>query len=233
MKWIVGVLLVLAACSAPVAEQAFFADVENVSGEILFSDVLLDRIPSDEIVFFGVRLGDYEERVRELHGEPDEVSEFSFGAIRNLEYGFGQENVTAVLYHVQRGVVSAVLVTDDANEWLVGETVMSGNRSRVFGLLGTPSSAQDLHLERAFIYDSLGYTVFVNAQGVDRIYFSRPTAVDEVCAQVITPAVNERGLCVEFATPCDVPSGWDVVDSCEGYDTLADDSPNRPPVIEI
>jgi len=35
-----------------------------------------------------------------------------------------------------------------------------------------------------------------------------------VCAQIITPAVSDTGECREFATPCDVPEGWQVVDHC-------------------
>jgi len=38
----------------------------------------------------------------------------------------------------------------------------------------------------------------------------------EYCAQVITPARNpDSGVCKEFSTPCDVPSGWKEVESCE------------------
>lgn len=34
------------------------------------------------------------------------------------------------------------------------------------------------------------------------------------CAQVITPAVSPSGMCQEFPTPCDVPSGWQTVEKC-------------------
>ncbi len=38
----------------------------------------------------------------------------------------------------------------------------------------------------------------------------------QVCAQVITPARNTAtGECKEFPTPCDVPSGWEKVESCK------------------
>jgi hypothetical protein len=37
---------------------------------------------------------------------------------------------------------------------------------------------------------------------------------ETVCAQVITYAVNSAGICKVFSTPCDVPKGWKVVDSC-------------------
>ncbi|MBI2597405.1 hypothetical protein HYW41_04570 [Candidatus Daviesbacteria bacterium] len=43
-----------------------------------------------------------------------------------------------------------------------------------------------------------------------------PSSVDQICAQVITPAKNPKtGECKEFGTPCDVPEGWKKVDSCE------------------
>ncbi len=38
---------------------------------------------------------------------------------------------------------------------------------------------------------------------------------DSPCAQVITPARDlNTGECIEYPTPCDVPDGWDVVESC-------------------
>jgi len=37
----------------------------------------------------------------------------------------------------------------------------------------------------------------------------------ENCIQVITPALNPtNGTCINFPTPCDVPSGWKKVESC-------------------
>ena len=35
------------------------------------------------------------------------------------------------------------------------------------------------------------------------------------CIQVITPAVSSSGECKEYPTPCDVPSGWKKVGSCD------------------
>jgi len=35
------------------------------------------------------------------------------------------------------------------------------------------------------------------------------------CIQVITPAVSPKGICQEFPTPCDVPSGWKTISSCD------------------
>lgn len=40
------------------------------------------------------------------------------------------------------------------------------------------------------------------------------------CIQVITPAKNlTTGECVEYPTPCDVPSGWEKVSSCSSDGT--------------
>ncbi|MBU4245782.1 MAG: hypothetical protein KKE71_01950 [Nanoarchaeota archaeon] len=48
-------------------------------------------------------------------------------------------------------------------------------------------------------------------------------AQQTACAQVITPAKNQAtGECKEFPTPCDVPSGWDKVDSCKAAATPKD-----------
>lgn len=38
--------------------------------------------------------------------------------------------------------------------------------------------------------------------------------VDQVCAQVLTPAVSPDGQCREFPTPCDAPLDWQKVDKC-------------------
>ena len=51
------------------------------------------------------------------------------------------------------------------------------------------------------------------------LYTDRPAAVTEnnngvSCIQVITPARNpETGEVKEFSTPCDIPEGWEQVDT--------------------
>ena len=48
----------------------------------------------------------------------------------------------------------------------------------------------------------------------------------EDCPQVVTPAINPAtGECVEYPTPCDVPQGWDVVDSCPVVDSTGEPEP--------
>jgi len=41
---------------------------------------------------------------------------------------------------------------------------------------------------------------------------------EQVCVQVITPALSPEGICKEFPTPCDVPLGWRKVDKCENQE---------------
>ncbi len=44
----------------------------------------------------------------------------------------------------------------------------------------------------------------------------QPRQGSGLCAQVVTSARNERtGECKQFGTPCDVPSGWNKVKSCD------------------
>jgi len=38
---------------------------------------------------------------------------------------------------------------------------------------------------------------------------------EEMCAQVITPAISQDGTCIEFPTPCDVPDGYTLTQTCE------------------
>jgi len=43
------------------------------------------------------------------------------------------------------------------------------------------------------------------------------------CIQVITPARNpDNNICINFPTPCDVPSGWDKVENCVQADKEED-----------
>lgn len=46
----------------------------------------------------------------------------------------------------------------------------------------------------------------------------------KLCAQVITPA-SKNGVCHEFPTPCDVPNGWQKVDSCKKTIELKEETP--------
>lgn len=48
----------------------------------------------------------------------------------------------------------------------------------------------------------------------------------DVCIQVIQPAVSPDGVCQEYATPCDVPETWKSVPSCDLIDTAAE--ANKP-----
>lgn len=42
---------------------------------------------------------------------------------------------------------------------------------------------------------------------------------DEICIQIITPAKSKTtGECKDFPTPCDVPEGWEKVESCSSLE---------------
>lgn len=49
------------------------------------------------------------------------------------------------------------------------------------------------------------------------LIFALPTAnaEEEMCIQVIQPAINAEGDCQMFPTPCDVPDDWQAVLDCE------------------
>ena len=214
MKRLIVILLLLSACQH--AQQPLEERVADVPGEVLYHDVLMDMVPADKLVVFGISLGDSEEYILKLHGEPDISEDYEFGRQRNLEYKLGMQN-TAVLYHLEKGVVTGILLSSDANPLLKEETVLDHNLSEVFGLLGVPTRVQHLHLEQAYFFDELGYEVYMKKKQTDRIYFKMPIVIekDEGCAQVITyardPATDE---CYELPNPCVVPQEWDVVESC-------------------
>ena len=42
----------------------------------------------------------------------------------------------------------------------------------------------------------------------------KPSIGTPACVQVITPAISPEGICKNFPTPCDVPTGWKKVEKC-------------------
>lgn len=59
--------------------------------------------------------------------------------------------------------------------------------------------------------------VFVYKRPTDMAYLLEGITEGGACVQVIQAAMNrETGECREFPTPCDVPAGWEKVDSCTG-----------------
>ena len=53
------------------------------------------------------------------------------------------------------------------------------------------------------------------------LYADEIVGEQKVCVQVITPAKNlDTGECIEYPTPCDVPEGWTVVESCPKGDIV-------------
>lgn len=224
-------LAFLVACAS--SAQTLEDRVPDGHNELLYDDVVELQVPASNASFFGVSLGDSEQRVRDLHGEPSVVEDYAFGRVKNLEYSFGLAgNQTAVLFHTEQGVVTAVLVMQDAEQLLEHDTLLGESREAMYGDLGVPTLSKDLYRERVFFYDELGYEVYTAGRAVDRIYFTQPNrglepvgrSSEDSCEQVVTPAV--RGdECVEFPNPCIVPDDWSVVDSCEDV--------NRPPEIIV
>jgi hypothetical protein len=43
---------------------------------------------------------------------------------------------------------------------------------------------------------------------------TQPSAAAPACIEVITPAISPEGICKNFPTPCDVPTGWKNVEKC-------------------
>lgn len=221
--------LLLAACAS--TPSSLDERVVDSDSEIMYDQVL--GTPSTGISFFGISIGDSESDLLSLHGPADKNRSYRFGRTVNYEYGFGL-NHTAVLYHTERGVVTSVLVTREASP-LLSNSTLELSLEDVYSSLGIPDLQVDRSSERVFYYDSLGYEVFIKKRNVDRIFFTTPNRgisgpgtptnssynlsdfeneAPQICIQVVTPAVSPEGSCEEFPTPCDVPDGWDVVESC-------------------
>jgi uncharacterized protein YbdZ (MbtH family) len=216
------ILAVLIAGCGPVSLTEIVSESET---EILYTDVINAEIPANEISYFGVMFGASEDDVRALHGQPDSEQEFAFGRTKNIEYSFGKTNATTVLYHFDRGSLQSVLITNAAQSIIKYDSLLGDTRQMMYSTLGVSTRSQDLDRERMFIYDELGYEIFTKRNIVDRIYFTTPNRgiapagqdkVNEtnsapiICAQVITYAQN-ASECAQFPTPCDIPSGWDVI----------------------
>lgn len=55
-----------------------------------------------------------------------------------------------------------------------------------------------------------------NVVPIDTRSEAEPVEEVQFCIQVITPAKNiETEECVDYPTPCDIPEGWEAVESCE------------------
>lgn len=59
---------------------------------------------------------------------------------------------------------------------------------------------------------------------------SSVASAQEMCIQVIQPAVNMHGVCREFSTPCAVPANWKKVPSCDLIEEEGNDESNMDDV---
>ncbi len=58
------------------------------------------------------------------------------------------------------------------------------------------------------------FSTLFNSADISTLVSATTPTEEMFCAQVITPARNpDTGAIVEFPTPCDVPSGWEVVEN--------------------
>ncbi|MCR4335708.1 MAG: hypothetical protein NUV57_04175 [archaeon] len=54
---------------------------------------------------------------------------------------------------------------------------------------------------------------------------TQQTPEGQTCVQVITPAISPEGNCTEFPTPCDVPKGFTLVESCDADEQGTSEEP--------
>jgi len=68
--------------------------------------------------------------------------------------------------------------------------------------------------------EALGQTnaAISNAKNVLRQIYQKDNK-EKICIQAITPAISPEGVCKEFSTPCDVPSGWKKVVRCPAVES--------------
>ncbi len=222
------VLLLFASCSyvSTIETTVSFNNVGFDEREIAFSEVVSVRVPSEEIIFFGVRLGDQLEDVIALHGTYDVKSTFDEGRIVNIEYDFFA-NSTSVLYHTEDGVVRAVLVTQHAD---LQEQNMLGMSTRdVYAQLGLPTRTDDVFGGRLFVYDAYGYEIYFERGFVNRIYFTfsqrgiSPAGEESIreCSQeILLLRAPDTGECYSISS-CIIPDGWTI---CEDENTTAQGS---------
>ena len=79
--------------------------------------------------------------------------------------------------------------------------------------------------------DTLSIDYVVNAEidadivssFTSEVYATEVVVDDQVCAQVMTPAINPAtDECVVYSTPCDVPEGWSIVGACPSEPVIVD-----------
>lgn len=64
----------------------------------------------------------------------------------------------------------------------------------------------------------MSFKNFVFSALILSLGISFSTHAQDNCIQVLQPAVNEHGVCREFSTPCEVPSSWEKISSCDLVD---------------
>ena len=224
-KWLLIAALALLVTGC---QQGLTSKVPDVQGELLYYDAIKERTPADQITVFGIKLGDSETDIKNIHGEPDTKTEYRFGRLKNLEYNLEAEE-TSVLYHLEEGRVTGILLNKNANNLLTGATTIEGDRAKYYSVLGEPTLIQDLHLQRLLIYDEQGYEIYFVSNQADRIYFTTPNqgrtgpgqVIDIECGGPVTAEYENE--CLEFPNECLVPTSWNIVEGCE----------NQPPIVCI
>lgn len=163
---------VMVACQIP--EPALDERVVNIDSEILYNDVIREQVPSDQITFFGINFGDSHSSVLELHGEPLYERQYTFGRIVNSEYDFTGNNESDVLFHFELGELTSVLITQDASELFMYESLLGQNSTEMVNALGTWTVSESIAPYRVRFYDPLGYEFYQRRGVIQQIYFTTP-----------------------------------------------------------
>jgi outer membrane protein assembly factor BamE (lipoprotein component of BamABCDE complex) len=240
----IAATLMLTACKP--ATPSVLDNVSHTPGELIYNpDMFLGNFSSLNTTVLGVSVGMTEKEVTNKLGAADHVDEFDFGAIRNLYYGQSIGiNGTAVIYHIEHGFVTRIVVGPDMNPLLGYTTAVNKSKADIYTLFGTPSRQYDVKQGRFFVYNKQGYEVYLNNKGVEYQYaFVYPNRKLDTTAyynktknqyEILKPEIprlisdtttlcdqgktfgysKARDECEQFISSCEIPDTWIEVDSC-------------------
>jgi hypothetical protein len=132
-------------------------------------------LTAKDVSILGVKLGNSYNTVILKLSQPDLISSYQDGRVKNLEYktSIGTKDIGLIM-HFENETLTRMTVMQPFNKYLVGETVMNHTKREVYDLFGIPERFRDEAYFRIFAYDSKGIDAFVKKEQLYGISFYLP-----------------------------------------------------------
>lgn len=166
--------------------------------------------------------------------EKASAADVIFTGVVTHSFAFGGNHlITFVVDEVIAGELPQKVQVSTQPQSQCGYQAARGEKHLIFAS-GTPDALEILPCSGSENDPSL-----IDIQLARAFADSAPAAERDICAQVITHAVDpDSGACSSFATPCDVPLGWELIERCPvagdiDFPDVARDHPYRDGIIYI